>query len=686
MDNKSFLNKNILKGKISPVQSRYEEIYDSVNLKEKEDNLSLDNNTTEKQIENKNKKNENNGGFLNNGNINEQKSKPIKITENNDLNNEKKIITNAQPKDEIIKKNISISKNEDINNNYYKNNDKNEKPDKIINLNNNQKNTINNNILINDISKKNIDNNISNNSIKIINNFQNNDPVNHGMKKLHNIDNNSLTFNKGNIFINQNKDIKNNEVNKKDDNKLNNGLNSKNITNLQQTINNEKNNKEIQLVNQKKSNNIMISKKTENNNLQLNNYKDVLKDNNKNNSNNIIKNIQMPVKGNNNSNYLPIKINSVEKKEEMENRNQAKNQEKKENSNIFRELGQFVSSTMNKINKYTKNRTDIKKDAFFENFISGNFSSNLRNINHKLLLNNIISGVPNRYRGRFWLKCIGNQLSITPDYFDINLSKYYEKYEDTKESKYKLPFPYLGIFKENTPLTSDLCEVINGFVISRPDIKYNENISYLVGMLIINMDKYQAYVSFMNLILNPNIIIYYLSGNKEENIMEYGYSDTPGGEEDKSINKNKKIPSIVEKNLRRVIFKQLLFHNLPDLCSNLELINVLPEDYFDEWNQTIFCKNFNIDISMKIWDLFVVQGEKIIFDAGIAIMKELEEDLNNCEEKEEALDILLNSQMREINENNIMKNIQKVEYPDWIQTEVLAMTEDTVIPINFNKI
>ena len=66
-------------------------------------------------------------------------------------------------------------------------------------------------------------------------------------------------------------------------------------------------------------------------------------------------------------------------------------------------------------------------------------------------------------------------------------------------------------------------------------------------------------------------------------------------------------------------------------------------------------------------------------------MKELEEELNNCEEKEEALNILLNSQMKEINEINILKNMQKVEYPDWIQSEVQAMTEDTVIPVVFNK-
>ena len=41
--------------------------------------------------------------------------------------------------------------------------------------------------------------------------------------------------------------------------------------------------------------------------------------------------------------------------------------------------------------------------------------------------------------------------------------------------------------------------------------------------------------------------------------------------------------------------------------------------------------------------------------------------------------------MREINEVNVMKYIQKVEYPEWIQTEVIAMTEGTIIPVVFNK-
>ena len=694
LDQKTFLNKNILKNKVPNIQNRYEDSYDSFNIKEKDkdkvDNILISNNVEQKKektmVQNINiEQKQNNGGNAKNGQNKETKFKPIILDEilNKDLNNKFKENKVENPQLAINEKNNNLN----INNNIYKNNENkntnvqtNKNNYNINNSNNNQKIdnfnlidksnklTSNNNLTNNDKQKKNIDNNISNNSLNNINNLYNNknDFANITNEiKLQNIDNNSKTFKNTNIMMNQNQEIKINENIKKVNNDiLKNGINANN-NNINQINNNKDNNK-----------NILTSKKIDNNNNQQNSQ-NLSRENNSNKSNIIIKDIKISEKIS--KSYLPIKINNIEKKDESQN----KSPEKKENNNIFRDLGQFVSSTMNKINKYAQNRNDSKKDSFFENIISGNFS-NLKNINPKILLNNIRSGVPNRYRGRLWLKCIGNQLSITPDYFNINLSKYYQKYEDTKEIKYKLPFPYLGIFKENSPLTSDLCEVINGFVISRPDIKYNEKISYLVGMLLINMDKYQAYVSFMNLILNPNIIIYYLTPSKDEPIKEYGYSNTPSGDEDNNLIKNKKIPSIVEKNLRRVIFKQLLFHNLPDLCSNLELINVLPEDYFDEWNETIFCKNFNIDISMKIWDLFVVQGEKIIFDAGIAIMKELEEELNNCEEKEEALDILLNSQLKEINENNIINNMQKVEYPDWIQSEVLNMTEDTVIPVNFN--
>ena len=728
IDNNTFVNKNILKNKPqkAPVKSRYDDYYNSFvnDYKEKENKneKTLNNQDNklniekEKEIINNNRENKNNGGDIKNGQSLEKKSETNTLKENNNIdinrnsqknnrlneikketeenykiNNFQNIKTNFEEKGQSLphiqlkSENISDNnKNPIINSNQNDIINKNNNQKKVIkgeiSINNNQNKLNENHNLVNDSKNKStkseLNNNILNNKTNIIN-------------KPINIDNN-INYN----MINQNHPQESKNINNMNSSNINNNMKNNNLDNNKNIKKNEKNPPS----NLNKKKNVFILKNNEDEDDE--DYDIFSRITNKNNfigskKNNSLKKTEAVTSKN-----TTIKINSKNidtKQIPKNNLNTNSKQEKTKNDvsqnntdniNIFRELSQFLSSTVNKINKYSQNRTDAKKEAFFEEIISNNNMLNSRNINPKILIKNIISGVPNRYRGRFWLKCIGNQLSITPDYFDINLSKYYEKYEDTKDLKYKLPFPYLGIFKKDTPLTSDLIEVINGFVISRPDIQYTEKISYLVGMLIINMEKYQAYVSFMNLILNPNLIIYYLNNDKEEDIMEYGYTDTPGRDDDSSNaenNKGKKIPSIVEKNLRRVIFKQLLFHNLPDLCSHLELISVLPEDYFDEWNETIFCKNFNIDIAMKIWDLFVVQGEKIIFDAGIALMKELQNDLLDCEEKEEILDILLNSQMREINEERVLNEIQNVQYPEWIQSEVQNMNEETVIPISIDK-
>ena len=336
----------------------------------------------------------------------------------------------------------------------------------------------------------------------------------------------------------------------------------------------------------------------------------------------------------------------------------------------IRELGQFLSK---EFNKYSKQRIDAKKELFFHQLISSYYNSKITNLSRNVLVNNIISGIPNHFRGRFWFKFIENKKLITPKDFKYNLDFYEKNYKNKAKSiKYILPFSYLGIFKENNPLANDLNQVLNAFIVAESSIPYTENISYLLGVLLINMDRYQAYQCLINIINNKNRIIYYENQEKNNNYILENI-ETPTGEE----------PNIVKINLRRVIFKQLIFFNLPELCSHLELLNILPENYFDEWSATMFSKNFNIDIVMKIWDLYIVLGEKIIFNAGVLFLKELEEDLYDCEEKEEAMDILLNSQEKEINESHILNNILKVKCPEWIQSELDLINQEGVSVFKF---
>lgn len=70
-------------------------------------------------------------------------------------------------------------------------------------------------------------------------------------------------------------------------------------------------------------------------------------------------------------------------------------------------------------------------------------------------------------------------------------------------------FSYLGIFTESSPLSEDMREILRAFVASRPDIGYVQGLSYIAGTLILNMEKYQAFVGLMNITLNPNIIPFY---------------------------------------------------------------------------------------------------------------------------------------------------------------------------------
>lgn len=393
------------------------------------------------------------------------------------------------------------------------------------------------------------------------------------------------------------------------------------------------------------------------------------------NMNHLYNNNTINIKKNNNNMYYNNKTfnnRAVKKNYGLDNNTyNSKNNNQSTIMEEIRELGQFLTK---EINKYSKQRTDAKKELFFGQIISSFYNPNITNLNINILTKNIISGVPNKFRGRFWLKFIGNKLSVTPDEFKTNLQIYEQNIvlNSANNIKYVLPFPYLGIFKEETPLANDLNQVLNAFCAAHKNIPYTENLSYILGVLLINMDRYQAYQCLTNLIHNKNRLIFYEDKEKNNEIINENML-TPKGDE----------PNIVQINLRRVIFKQLIYFNLPDICSQLELLNILPENYFDEWCATMFSKNFNIDIVMKIWDLYVVLGEKIIFYAGVLLLKELEEDLLNCEEKEEALDILLNSQEREINEKNILDNILKVNYPEWIKDELKIINQRDNLNLKF---
>ena len=282
-------------------------------------------------------------------------------------------------------------------------------------------------------------------------------------------------------------------------------------------------------------------------------------------------------------------------------------------------------------------------------------------------------GLPDNVRGRVWMLCLGNKFSITKEYYEIqvkNIKETLEKYKinnskseiETDKEKNNIKdkeksiniieldiertFPYLGLFKGDSPMAQDLREILRVFVISRPDIGYIQGLSFIAGILLLNMDKFKAFISLMNLILNPIILPFYKMDN--ESIQQ-----------------------------RLQLFKQVFYFNLPELCEHFDELNLLPENYFLSWNMTLFTRDVNLELAKRIWDVFMVEGIKAIYSAAIVFLSHFEDKLLKMDFVEIMTYI---GSIKNINfdEDMVIEAMKNVKIPDWIQVEIDKLKEDNL--------
>ena len=170
-------------------------------------------------------------------------------------------------------------------------------------------------------------------------------------------------------------------------------------------------------------------------------------------------------------------------------------------------------------------------------------------------------GLPPKVRGEVWLRLIGNPMGITQDYFLINVNKAHKLRAALeggggdavgKEGSLKFikqdisrTFHLLGYFREGSPLNQQLRDLLEAFTLCRPDIGYVQGMSYVAGMLLLNLEPYKAFVMLINIIGSPLLIPFY-------RLDQNGISR------------------------RSQLFRLMLRHNLPDVCDHFENEGVKP--------------------------------------------------------------------------------------------------------------
>ena len=335
-----------------------------------------------------------------------------------------------------------------------------------------------------------------------------------------------------------------------------------------------------------------------------------------------------------------------------------------------------------------KHEKEGKRANFWLNEIIPNWTIMKSNKNFK---HYFFEGIPASIRGQVWLLCVGNKFSITREYYNIEVKKsiqlliknkinndnnnnnnenedlndsniLIQKHEPKIYSKYIIhtknkeksihlidldinrTFVNLGVFQNNSPLSEDLREILRVFVVSRPDIGYVQGLSFIAGTLLLQMDKFQSFVCLMNIILNPNILPFFRLDEKE-----------------------------IKKRIE--LFNDIFNCNLPKLFEFFKNNEILPELYFIEWIMTLFMKSLNIDLAMRIWDIYFIEGIEALYKSAIVILTFYEKEFYNLDFE----DILMKLQkLKEfkMNEDKFIDNMRNVKFTDKIMSKIQLLNED----------
>ncbi|XP_071015385.1 TBC1 domain family member 12-like [Oncorhynchus clarkii lewisi] len=230
-------------------------------------------------------------------------------------------------------------------------------------------------------------------------------------------------------------------------------------------------------------------------------------------------------------------------------------------------------------------------------------------------------GLPPSVRGRVWSLAIGNELNITPELFEIFLSRAKERWksfsetssenetEDSgslqadRESSLDLikldisrTFPSLFIFQKGGPYHDLLHSVLGAYTCYRPDVGYVQGMSFIAAVLILNLEEADAFIAFANLLNKPCQMAFF---RVDHDLMLKYFA----------------------------AFEVFFEENLPRLFNHFQINNLTPDLYLIDWIFTLYSKSLPLDVACRVWDVFCRDGEECLFRTGLGILRLYQEVL-----------------------------------------------------------
>ncbi|RCH90636.1 hypothetical protein CU097_009554 [Rhizopus azygosporus] len=139
-----------------------------------------------------------------------------------------------------------------------------------------------------------------------------------------------------------------------------------------------------------------------------------------------------------------------------------------------------------------------------------------------------------------------------------------------------------------------LRKVLHAYVGYQPSLTYPRGTSFLAGMLLLNMNTQDSFISLVNLISKSDVLSALYSSDE------------------------RKIQGFFK------IFNVIFAENFPKLYLHFKNLTLTPENYLPDWFMTIFASIIPLELSSRLWDIYLMHGDIILFRTGLVVLKYLE--------------------------------------------------------------
>ncbi|CDW73574.1 tbc1 domain family member 2a-like [Stylonychia lemnae] len=314
--------------------------------------------------------------------------------------------------------------------------------------------------------------------------------------------------------------------------------------------------------------------------------------------------------------------------------------------------------------------TPQDQNEFLENLLIRNKPQILSKDERKILKAFCKKGLSERYRKHLWLRASGASAMI-------NLPENRQYYRNLKKQAMDYPNPCFNQINldlrrtffelkinKSEQLIDKLRNVLAVYTKRNPTIGYCQGMNFLVGRILKVM---QSSESTINETANHSSVA-------KDNFRSNSKSSLNENDNDEVeafwifVNMvESMLPIDYYSNMVGVVIDQKIFYDqfklrIPDLCHHLDRVGFDPSLLAFQWLVCFLSYNLPQEVSVKVWDLFFLQGTKIIFKVSLALLHLMKGELMKAREFSEIFETLETFPRKTIDYKTLIQTTQLKQF------------------------